>query len=108
MCLYPIPAYQSGPGVPPILWPPIGTDNLKLSCGTCIECRIRHATVWGIRCAHHAMNYDHVSFNTLTFNDEHYPDVSNQWIQPFQGFMKRLRILRVRHPDLLLTDPSQP
>lgn len=81
---------------------------MELSCGGCIECRRKHATMWGIRCGHHAHGLQHVTFGTLTFNDHHLPDTSVKWIDPFQRFMKRLRILRERNPKALLTDPTQP
>lgn len=110
MCIYPIPAHQGAPGTPPKLHPAIGTANLRLPCGNCIECRIKHAATWGLRCGHHAIGVDHVSFNTLTFNEHHLPNTADkqEWLAHFQRFMKRLRILRKRHPDQLQSDSSKP
>lgn len=108
MCLYPIPAYQKAARERPKLHPPLGTANISLPCGGCLECRKKNATTWGIRCGHHAIGLQHVSFNTLTFNDEHLPDTSVKWVAPFQRFMKRLRVLRERKPELLLSDPTKP
>lgn len=88
-CFHPIPASQDMGKVR--LHPPIGEANLQLPCGTCIGCKVQRATQWGLRAQHEASMWQHNSFVTLTYDDEHLP-ADNQ-LQPadLRNFLKRLR-----------------
>lgn len=90
-CYHPVPAFQSAPGVRVVLNPPIGTENLRLPCGTCLGCRQARATQWAHRCLHEAACHRFNCFVTLTYRDEDVP--ANGALDPreFQLFMKRLR-----------------
>ena len=67
--------------------------KINLPCNKCINCKMRYAKEWAIRCMHEAhpeINKDNC-FITLTFNDENLPKDKSLDVRTFQLFMKRLR-----------------
>lgn len=90
-CYHPIPAWRSDKGGEVILWPPLNTANLELPCGKCLGCRATHAQHWAHRCQHEARSWQHNSFLTLTYDDEHLPEEGHLEPRDLQLFIKRLR-----------------
>lgn len=102
-CFHPIPARQDRAGGEVVLHPPLGTDNLRLPCGTCVGCRQQRAAQWATRAVHEAAFHEHNSFVTLTYAPEHLP--SNGGLRPrdLVSFIKALRhaIKRKRFASLV-------
>lgn len=80
----------------------VRTGGLEVPCGHCTHCRIQRTAEWSMRLLHEYSNSDHASFITLTYDDEHIPQMdyylNDQLIQiptlqksEVQTFMKRLR-----------------
>ena len=90
-CYSPVPAYQSGPGARVKLYPPLGTSNITLPCGSCLGCKTSHALDWARRCVHEAKGWTHNCFLTLTYSDEFLPEDGNLDPKALQLFLKRLR-----------------
>lgn len=105
-CYHPIPASQDRPGAPVRLGPPLGEDNLALPCGTCIGCKTDRATHWANRCTHEASRWNHNSFITLTYDDEHLPQDAGLRPRDLQLFIKRLRKNAQTDSTTLVTDPA--
>lgn len=70
----------------------------QIPCGKCIECRIKKAQEWTIRCQAEQMVSRNALFVTLTYNDENltFTTFKNYRVpvlvkKDFQDFMKRLR-----------------
>lgn len=108
MCLFPLPAFQSSPGVKPVLYSsntPVQSINfsdprvIMLPCGQCHACRIKRSRDWAIRCVHEAAQWPCNCFITLTYDPlflPHYPDKTGLlhptlYKRDFTLFMKRLR-----------------
>lgn len=89
-CYHPIPALQYG-SEPPRLWPPVGTENLELPCGTCIGCLSSRATQWAHRCAHEASSWSSNILLNLTYDDANLPRGGHLVPRDLQTFIKRLR-----------------
>lgn len=89
-CYHPIPALQQGSEAPR-LWPPIGTENLALPCGTCIGCLSARATQWAHRCEHEATRWTSNLFIHLTYDDANLPYGGYLVPRDLQLFIKRLR-----------------
>lgn len=65
----------------------------QLPCGKCIECRLKYAKEWAIRCVHEAQMHPKNIFLTLTYSNENL--VSDKLIySDFQKFVKKLRKLQ--------------
>lgn len=64
---------------------------VALPCGRCIGCRLERSRMWAMRCVFEAKSYEHNSFITLTYDEEHVPDDYSLKKRDFQLFMKRLR-----------------
>lgn len=60
-------------------------------CGQCTGCKMERSRQWAIRCVHEASLYKQNCFVTLTYNDQHLPDLNSLEYGAFQLFMKRLR-----------------
>lgn len=96
-CYYPIPAYQAAPGERVKLNPSPRErfsgkgQNFNLPCGGCIGCKTDRATEWAKRCEHEADSWDHNSFVTLSYTDEHLPSNGDLKPQDLTRFIKRLR-----------------
>ena len=88
-CYHPIPARQEGARVQ--LWPPMGSEDLALPCGTCIGCRSSRATAWANRCTHEASRWKWNCFATLTYDDSHLPAEGHLDAAALRNFFKRLR-----------------
>lgn len=89
-CFHPLKALRSSQGVQVLnsaatLW------NLLLPCGRCIGCRLERSRQWAIRCIHEASLYEHNSFVTLTYDDQHLPHDGGLHYRDIQLFLKRLR-----------------
>lgn len=85
---------------------PIIREYIDIPCGKCVGCLLKRSRDWADRCMMEASYHDHNSFITLTYDDDHLPDVreyvdidgvvqsspyrSLQKVD-FQLFMKRLR-----------------
>lgn len=95
-CYHPIPAHQDRPGGKVTLWPKRDargkdTDTLVLPCGNCLGCLADRATAWGNRCTHELSRWDHNSFVTLTYDEEHLPLNGHLDAGALTRFIKRLR-----------------
>lgn len=64
---------------------------VQIPCGQCVGCRLRRSAEWAVRIHHESTLYDHNSFLTLTYSDEHLPPDGGLRVSDFQKFMKRLR-----------------
>lgn len=71
----------------------------RISCGSCLECRLKKSHEWSIRCQLESLYHDSVLFCTFTYEDAKLPlktifsgaSVGILVKEHFQGFMKRLR-----------------
>lgn len=90
-CYHPIPAKQETSGSEVRLWPPLGEGNLSLPCGRCLGCRTARATEWAHRCGHEASQWEHNSFVTLTYADDHVPPQGHLQPEALTNFFKRAR-----------------
>lgn len=104
-CYHPIPAYQGNPGDQPRLWPPVGTANLDLPCGNCLGCLTDRATDWAHRAQMEASSWQHNSFITLTYDEDHLPHNGHLRPADLQKFIKRLRRAIDRKTPEILNDP---
>lgn len=77
------------------LYPPIGTANLSLPCGSCLGCKTDRASAWARRCVHEASLWPVNSFVTLTYEDRFLPGEGHLVPSHLQKFLKRLR----KHAD---------
>lgn len=68
-----------------------GQVPLAIPCGQCIGCRIERSRQWAIRCMHEASLHERNCFVTLTFDDDHFPDMGSLSKDSLQRFFKRLR-----------------
>lgn len=75
----------------------IGGIEVTFACGQCTGCRLDRAKQWAIRCVHEAQLHDTNSYITLTYSDDHLPELSSLRLRDFQLFMKRLR--KARAPE---------
>lgn len=66
-------------------------ESIRLPCGRCMDCRIKHARDWAIRCVGEAKMHTNNQFLTLTFNDYCLPAYGSLEPDIFTKFMKRLR-----------------
>lgn len=66
-------------------------EPVQVPCGRCIGCRLEKSRMWAMRCVHEAKQYEHNSFITLTYDNEHVPADYSLRKRDFQLFMKRLR-----------------
>lgn len=107
-CYHPIPAYQDRQGQKPRLWPPVGTANLQLPCGSCLGCRTDLATDWAHRAQLEVTQWEHNSFVTLTYDNAHLPEHGHLRPTDLQKFIKRLRRAKDRQEVGLQTAPTGP
>jgi len=63
----------------------------QVPCGQCVGCRLERSRQWAVRCVHEASLFQHNSFITLTYDDEHLPKDRSLVLKHYQDFMKRLR-----------------
>lgn len=89
-CFRPLVAYRSADGSISFVDRGKG-DQLLLSCGQCIGCRLERSRQWATRCVHEASLYDDNCFITLTYNNDNVPIDGGLNYSHFQLFMKRLR-----------------
>lgn len=66
-------------------------QDLRIPCGQCIGCRLERSRQWAMRCIHEASLYEENCFITLTYSEEHLPDLRSLDYTQFQLFMKRVR-----------------
>lgn len=101
-CAYPVPAYQSAPGMAVKFNPPLGSANLAISCGHCVLCRLERSRQWALRIEAHRLCFpaEECHFLTLTYDDVHLPPYvgGRHTLVPkhLTDFWKRLR---KRFPD---------
>lgn len=89
-CYRPLSAWQTDEGRIVFRELPDVRRALQLPCGKCVGCLLERSRQWAVRCMHEASLYDASSFVTLTYDDEHLPDLGLNY-KHFQLFMKRLR-----------------
>lgn len=89
-CFKPINAYRQPSGEITFHDKGAGRD-IKLPCGQCTGCRLKHSQEWALRCVHEASLYTHNCFLTLTYNDDHVPINGSLNKVDFRNFIKRLR-----------------
>ena len=99
-CYYPLNTYLNKFGE--IVWnSKAGLHPYPLPCGNCLGCRKRRSEDWALRCFHESLGYEHNSFLTLTYDDEHLPKDMSLDRSHVQKFIKRFRQHLVRHhPDV--------
>ncbi|WNK12568.1 MAG: replication initiator protein [Microvirus sp.] len=104
-CHFPTPALHDPTAGTITLWPPVGTANEQLPCGSCSGCKTDRALEWSRRAQHEASAWTHNTFLTLTYNEENCP----RELLPhhLQGFIKRLRQRHHRRDPGLATDIGQ-
>lgn len=66
-------------------------DFDDVPCGVCIGCHFNYAMQWSIRCQLEAAYFDHGSFLTVTYDDEHKPSGPISAKRDIQLFIKRVR-----------------
>lgn len=99
-CLWPRIGWRSPQGE--FSWKvPTGRSGLRyqqltVPCGGCIQCRVRNARDWAIRCTLELREHDSAAWATLTYDDEHLvrplPELQPTLSKPhLQGYLKRLR-----------------
>lgn len=70
-------------------------QEVTLPCGKCHGCRLEHARTWAVRCMHEASLHENNCFLTLTYDQEHLPEVSpgisTVSKRDVQLFLKKLR-----------------
>jgi hypothetical protein len=98
-CYYPIQAYRAKRVNPETGKRPLvfsandGFRDLPVTvpCGRCIGCRLEYSRQWAIRCLHESSTWENNCMITLTYDEEHLPDLGTLVKKDFQDFMKRLR-----------------
>lgn len=65
--------------------------EFHVPCGKCTGCQLERARQWAVRCMHEAQMHPINCFITLTYNDEHLPDLHSLNYRDVQLFLKRLR-----------------
>lgn len=97
MCTCPLPALRHGDGSIEFLQRSAKERFLfgkyapiQIPCGQCIECRLKRAREWGVRCMHEASLHRQNCFLTLTYSDDKLLSPSLKY-KDFQDFLKRLR-----------------
>lgn len=103
-CLWPRKAWRQGDTF--TFKTPAGdpAHDLIVPCGGCVECRVRRAREWAIRCQLELKEHDSAAWATLTYDDahlvrpppEHFGELAATLSKShLSGYMKRLRA-RVR------------
>ena len=95
-CFNPLVAYRDSSGSLSFVDRGCG-DQLLLSCGQCVGCRLERSRQWATRCVHESKLHADNCFITLTYAPEHLPKGGVLVYEHFQRFMKRLR---KRFPDV--------
>lgn len=102
-CTQPIPCWRplAAAGAKPIFKQPHIShlnryEAMHVPCNHCISCKTAYASQWGIRITHEAKMHKENCFLTLTYSDEHLPDLKkypggNLSPSDLQKFIKRLR-----------------
>lgn len=99
-CYYPTPALHDPATGAVTLWPPVGSANVELPCGSCDGCKTDRALEWARRAHHEAAMWRHNCFLTLTYKDEELPS-DGLVPEHLSAFLKRLREHhRRRHPAI--------
>lgn len=62
-----------------------------VSCGKCIECKMKKSEMWAFRVALEASLYDNNCMITLTYNEDNLPAGQTLSLTDYQKFVKRLR-----------------
>lgn len=88
-CYHPITAWRVPGGVS--FRPRPDCQDIKLSCGQCIGCRLQRSVEWAIRLVDENRFHTESSFITLTYDQKHLPKDGSLDLKHFQHFMKRLR-----------------
>ena len=96
-CYYPQNAYKTPSGDVTFVRKNAIT-NIKLPCGQCLGCRLRHSTTWATRIMNEIQitKNNQSTFLTLTYNDKNLPDDHSLNKEHFKDFLKRFR--RCIHP----------
>jgi hypothetical protein len=81
---------------------------IKVSCGQCVGCRLNRSGEWAARIAAEAQLYEHNSYLTLTYDDEHLPENGQLLTRDIQLFFKRLRKRYKGHQEVMGANPKQP
>lgn len=89
-CYHPLTAYRSRDGSV-IFYNRGDCDEIQLSCGQCVGCRLERSRQWATRCVHESKSHEHNCFITLTYDDDHVPYDGGLHYKDFQLFFKRLR-----------------
>lgn len=66
--------------------------ELKVPCGHCVGCHLDRSRAWAFRCLHEASLHEVNEFVTLTYDDDHLPELGSLDYSHFQQFMRRLRL----------------
>lgn len=91
-CTAPIAAFQPHNGGPLHFTRRSQSDRaLQVPCNQCGDCRTKRLSDWGMRCVHHASQFEQNSFLTLTYDDANLPQHGTLYKPHLQQFFKRLR-----------------
>lgn len=110
-CFHPIDAWQPrehhpGASGKLLFTAPTGMKHthLTIPCRRCRGCRLEHSRQWAVRIMHEAAMHQDNSFISLTYDEDHLPDMGTLVVEDFQNFMKRLRQHLYR--EAKKTDPN--
>lgn len=67
------------------------TGQMQVPCGGCLGCRLERSRQWAVRIMHEATLHGENSFITLTYDNEHIPELHSLDKSAFPLFAKRLR-----------------
>ena len=109
-CFYPRKLYYNDSKDTGYSWtPPKYSDiyiknpkHIIVSCKQCKGCRLEYSRQWAMRITHEQSLWLNNIFITLTYDDDHLPQLGNSTTlvkKDFQDFMKRLRKKENRHPN---------
>lgn len=91
-CVRPIKAYRKpGGGIAFDSRAGYSDRKLEVSCGQCIQCRLKRSREWALRCMHEASLHARNSFVTLTYCPQKLPEDGSLHVEHWQKFAKRLR-----------------
>lgn len=65
--------------------------HVRIDCGQCMDCLLRRAQDWAVRCVHEAQLHEQCWFVTFTYNDAHLPDDYSVGVRPLQLLHKAMR-----------------
>lgn len=91
-CFKPIQGRRGGDGVVRFDEAAVpGFDQVVVTCGRCVGCRVERSRQWAVRMMHEAQMHEQNCFLTLTYSDSNLPEDGSLKVKHWQDFAKRLR-----------------